>query len=266
MFPHGTFNRLVGPQLPDRRCWFHPTLPYVEQQALGARIEAFMADLARQNGTDTVAYRVTAYAQTNQPGARQPVNPFMCPSDPANPKVATAGPDTNQQGFHGNYVACAGSTFFVAGSVAPANPPSRDGTTLNGIFYAWSKTRIADVTDGTSNTLMFAELILSPDAQPDRHDARGRYYNNSGLGTVLFSTLYPPNTSVPDQHNFCQGIPRAPCSQTNTDIVVSARSYHSGGVNVVLADGSVRSISDGVNATVYNNLGSRAGGEVPGDY
>ncbi len=43
-------------------------------------------------------------------------------------------------------------------------------------------------------------------------------------------------------------------------------SSHPGRFNAVLADGSVRSISDAVRPDVYKFLGSRAGGEVPGDF
>jgi len=47
---------------------------------------------------------------------------------------------------------------------------------------------------------------------------------------------------------------------------LAARSYHDGCVNAALADGSVRSITNSVNAVVYQALGTRAGGETAGDY
>lgn len=43
---------------------------------------------------------------------------------------------------------------------------------------------------------------------------------------------------------------------------LTARSYHTGGVNGAMADGSVRFIRNGVNAQSYGFMGSRAGGEV----
>ena len=45
-------------------------------------------------------------------------------------------------------------------------------------------------------------------------------------------------------------------------MVVSARSYHPGGVNVSLADGSTRFVSENVDLTIYHALGTRDGGEV----
>ena len=103
---------------------------------------------------------------------------------------------------------------------------------------------------------------------PDRttHDIRGRYYNDAHNGSALFSTLYPPNTSAPDRSMWCNPIPQAPCQLGNTDRVQSQRSYHPGLVNSLLGDGSVRSITDGVNLSVYQSLGTRAGNEPAGDY
>jgi prepilin-type processing-associated H-X9-DG protein len=47
---------------------------------------------------------------------------------------------------------------------------------------------------------------------------------------------------------------------------VTSRSYHTGVVNVLLMDGSVRSITNGISLSTWRALGSRAGGEVVGDY
>ena len=47
-----------------------------------------------------------------------------------------------------------------------------------------------------------------------------------------------------------------------TYAALTAGSYHIGIVNVFIMDGSVRSMSDGINLTVWRSLGTRAGGEV----
>ena len=80
----------------------------------------------------------------------------------------------------------------------------------------------------------------------------------------MFSTLYPPNTSVGDRGTWCIDTPEvAPCQSLGTDnLVMSLRSYHPGGVNVTMADGSVHFVSDFVDAQVYQEYGTRAGGEV----
>jgi prepilin-type processing-associated H-X9-DG protein len=46
----------------------------------------------------------------------------------------------------------------------------------------------------------------------------------------------------------------------------AARSRHSGGVNLLLADGSVKFARDSVDPQVWRNAATRAGGEVPGDF
>jgi prepilin-type processing-associated H-X9-DG protein len=51
-----------------------------------------------------------------------------------------------------------------------------------------------------------------------------------------------------------------------TYAAVTSRSHHSGMVNVLLMDGSVRSIADGIDVTTWRALGTRRGGEVAGEY
>ncbi|MCA9267265.1 MAG: DUF1559 domain-containing protein, partial [Planctomycetales bacterium] len=88
--------------------------------------------------------------------------------------------------------------------------------------------------------------------------------HNPAHGGVLFSTRLPPNNMTPDQLNWCANHPveQAPCIWTETNMFVSVRSFHAGGVNMALADGSVRFISAGVDPITFAALGSRAGREV----
>jgi hypothetical protein len=263
-FPLGTMNFLGADNVVielDRRTWFQEILPYVEQQAIFDQYMTW-ADWA------ATAQRIWDNGMWNSaPNRWVPLALFQCPSDPANPKTRTFGATDDQyhnQGMHGNYVLCAGSEFFNPLRTSGGNSRRSDGSDLNGLFFYNSRIRIGDILDGTSNTLMGSEIILSADVTT--HDTRGRYWNNARQGSVLFSTLYPPNTPVPDHLQWCQSIPHAPCTSGNTDIVLSARSHHAGVVNALLADGAVRSIAESINATTYQNLGSRAGGEVPNDY
>lgn len=180
------------------------------------------------------------------------MNVYACPSDPNTRRVFTVASDP--QGFHSNYVACAGSTSLnTAGS--------NGGEKLNGIFYWKSKTKLVNITDGTSNTLMVSEINISQDIAG--HDVRGRMYNPARQGSILFSTLNTPNNrSTPDRLQYCQSIPMAPCTGTTTDINLTARSHHEGMVMAALADGTVRPIVDGINAAIYRAAGTRDGAEV----
>jgi prepilin-type N-terminal cleavage/methylation domain-containing protein len=268
-FPHGTYNLIDDLQTPDpyngkqnRRCWMHDMLPYMEQQALYGKFDSFMK-------TNFVAW--------DFPESGTPISMLMCPNDPTSPKVQTythssatakgfppaldgMGPS---QGFSGNYVACAGSTYYNLGIIKGGmTPPAKYSANLNGILFPLSKIRMKDVTDGSSHTLLVGEIILSPDGADD--DLRGRYYNSCG-GNVNFSTLYPPNSPVADRINWLSkdAVPEAPavpCTRCFAEEAqLAARSYHVGGANAVAADGSVHFIPSDIDPTVYRSFGSRNG-------
>lgn len=228
----------------DRNCWMHALLPYVEQTALYDR---FMDQ--QKKGISALNWDLRDTV----------VSVSICPSDPTQAKTKT-GSDRSNQGFSGNMVLCAGSTDF--GTRFSTNH-------MDGLFYSRSKVRIDDIRDGTSNTLMVSELILVPDdsyttCTGEGHDLRGRY-NNPPLSNVLFTTLNPPNTNVPDVGTWCAtNHPVSPCSCASgyNNERVHARSYHPGGVNGARADGGVGFYSSNADATVFRAIGTRAGGEI----
>jgi hypothetical protein len=118
---------------------------------------------------------------------------------------------------------------------------------------------------------MGSELIINPDGvgTPNQsravRDTRGRYYN-CYRASAMFSTQYPPNTSIPDNVENCVANPASPCEIASGSKVQYARSYHPGGVNVILGDGSSRFVSDNVSTEVFRALGSRAGAEKLGEF
>lgn len=252
-FPHGTYNYIDSTfftpapynNTQDRRCWLHDILPYIEQAPMYAKFEAHM-----KTGQSALAF----------PDQGTILPTMMCPSDPTSPKTQTfwGGIGTPTQGFSGNYVVCASSGYFNTGNAATS-------ARLDGVIYALSTTKMVDIYDGTANTAFVSELILSPDR--NGHDIRGRYFNPAHSG-VAFSTIYPPNTMIADQFNWCQAtaVPQAPCLWTGSNIFVLARSFHATGVNVAMADGSVRFVNNSIHAAIYKALGSRAGSEVPGNF
>ncbi len=264
-FPHMGIisNSEVG-----KHCWFQPLLPFVEQDAV---YDAWRAQI---DTPANPAYKGIWWT----PGRWEPVAATACPSDPVSPKIVTAGwsespggKPENSQGFSGNVVGCAGSSRFAYGTRADGVAVASDGSNLDGLFYARSATAIRDVTDGTQHTLMLSEVILVPDIMGVGQvsggggaiDHRGRYWNPH-QGNTLFSTYYPPNSSVPDFMTFClvNANPMAPCAKDMTRINQSARSYHPGGVNATMADASVHFLSNTIDQTLYNAMGSRNGGEV----
>jgi prepilin-type N-terminal cleavage/methylation domain-containing protein/prepilin-type processing-associated H-X9-DG protein len=229
----------------DRRTWFFYLLPLIEQGNLYRQMAASIA-------TPPTSY--TCYA----PGATVTVPTMVCPSDRLGVKNKTFGTPTFDY-FFGNYAACAGNSYFT---------PAGDGggQQLNGMFFALSKTRFADVSDGLSQTLAASELVVAPDVT--FYDTRGSIYDGISEGP-LFSTIYAPNNlSIGDNQVYCQSTPQAPCasSPTYTNAFQLARSYHPGGVNAVLGDGSVRFVSNNVDLNTWHALGSRNGAEVAADF
>jgi hypothetical protein len=106
----------------------------------------------------------------------------------------------------------------------------------------------------------------------ERHVVGG-YWNNWS-GEVLFTTLFPPNTKVNDRPYRCRTslpLQNLPCDLAGNgtpngnavdNLNLSARSYHTGGVNAALGDGSMRFVTNSINVLAWNAMGSRAGGGV----
>jgi hypothetical protein len=109
------------------------------------------------------------------------------------------------------------------------------------------------------------------------------YFNGllGNMGAALFTNFYPPNTSVADQlYGNYPGDPGV-CPQNQGDTTykpgcasassqasayASANSKHTAGVNVCLADGSIRFVNTSVSPTTWLALGTMSAGEVLGDY
>ena len=89
---------------------------------------------------------------------------------------------------------------------------------------------------------------------------------------MLETTVFQPNTKVPHANNgtlydLVDFVSASESSKAaDTYAAVTARSYHTGGVNAVFMDGSVHFISNNVAQTTWRALGTRASGDLVGDY
>jgi prepilin-type N-terminal cleavage/methylation domain-containing protein len=220
-----------------RDCWMQRVLPFMEQQP--------MQDAYETQNPQWIMDVAVAIKDKEVSG-------FLCPSDGQLPPVgANGGLRAGGYGFQGNYVLCSGNgvMFF--------------GTNNNGFIYPDSKRTMASITDGTSNTVIGGESIRRPgDAG---WGGAGAYWGGSRWGGFGFTTLEAPNTNLPDRHYQCTSttfVP-APCtSLTGTDDTRNyARSWHSGGVNVLLGDASTRFMPETVDILVWRAAGSISGGE-----
>jgi hypothetical protein len=161
----------------------------------------------------------------------------------------------------------------------------------DGAFSPNNPLRLALITDGLTNTIAMSEvkaftprihdatLPIEPPANPEAVAATtvgGEWSPVNGhtewvCGRAIhngFTTWFPPNTLVPyvrDGRRYSIDVTssREGRSQTlPTYAVITARSNHTGLVNALQMDASVRSISSQINMTVYRSLGTRSSGEA----
>jgi prepilin-type N-terminal cleavage/methylation domain-containing protein len=238
-FPPGFVSRTAtvnGDGLGPGWGWAAFLLPHVEQDNLFRRI----------NPT------VELLDPTHAGVCTTPLPLFRCPSDsPPNGDTFTVVSETGSLGqvAFANYVAC-GGTFEVTGF-----PDVNTGTFLRNSAF-----RVADVTDGTTNTLFVVE----------RCSRRSPMTTWVGAAT---GSINPPLSAALEE----EGPPTLVLMQTGPveegrtpnnplDHVEDASSNHTGGVMALLGDGSVRFLRNSITPATWTALGTRAGGEVLGEY
>ena len=133
-------------------------------------------------------------------------------------------------------------------------PPGGSGQGLdtgNGIFYRSDykiKLTLTGIKDGTSNTLMIGEDI------PSMNIHNAWCYSNGSTGTCSVPlNIGPPPLKAPSGINV---------KANNWPNVYSFRSYHTGGANFGMGDGTVQFVRDTIDIVTYRALASHSGGEV----
>ncbi len=240
MFPHaydaralfldpGLTPSLAGRSAIVTKSWATLILPFIEQQNLDS------------SGYDN-------YHQQHLPI-------YACPSDRRAMGYYTGNQGFGLQGLT-DYLAVTGTMTFNGSPNAPASRRK-----CNGVMYESSRTRIADITDGTSMTVLVGERPPSPDlfwgwwtwsafdASLGVQDTFA-VYTTAGDNSTVFCTNYFPESYRPGNNESC-----------DTHHFWSA---HPGGGNWLFADGSVRFLPYQAN-TILPALATRNGGEVVND-
>ncbi|OWK42335.1 DUF1559 domain-containing protein [Fimbriiglobus ruber] len=246
-------------------CLFVELLPQIEQSAVYAQWDA-VNPANNFGGAGTTAAAA--------------ISTFLCPTAdvPSNP-VTFGSQLFGACSYGGN----AGTISF---------PPAR--ATNDGVFtYATTtsrnQTRLLDITDGTSNTLLLGERVIgdgnldsyliapiqpapSPPLQPSSLfvmwaqvpgvNAGGGYLL---AGSVSINTGFPTAYIPPPPKTPPVPPPPVPWSSININVWNRLSTYgsrHTGGANFALADGSVRFLPDSTPIPTLAALSTRAGGEV----
>ncbi|MDR3635645.1 MAG: DUF1559 domain-containing protein [Isosphaeraceae bacterium] len=236
--------------------WAIFILPYAEQSALYNAWNS-LGDYTASNPSNL---RYSGSANTTVTTTR--IATYTCPSDtPSDPLAGI-------QSY--NYAANYGNTAISTNT----NTTTIAATTYNGFSFGGAPfidiyngaVRLGDIRDGQSNTLFFAEVIQGQD-QPGltTYDLRGFIHWWEG---AVFEGSLVPNSTQPDlmqSASYCiyPYLGNPPCAASATNAYVhAARSRHSGGVNVLMGDGSVRFTKNSINLYTWQALSTSKGGEV----
>lgn len=268
--------------------WTRPSDGGGSRPSLAAVLLAYVEQANKFNQFN-FAFDVNSSA-VNAAARQQDVPIYKCPSE--NSQAAFSGPLGRLNYF---------------GSIGSVSDSRLAGDSRAGIFYVDTAIlagqtpvghSFAAITDGTSNTAMFSEVMRSQTANssaidyttnvvsgniavaPGLYDGRSvsgcaggspaRRINYVGLqyyrGGINHNSFY--NHTLPINWNRKQTVASSQLytcgDSTFRRAHIAASSYHTGGVNVCLADGSVRFVRDSIDFALWQNAGTRAGGEVAG--
>jgi prepilin-type N-terminal cleavage/methylation domain-containing protein/prepilin-type processing-associated H-X9-DG protein len=238
--------------------WMALTMQYYEQDNLYKVAD----DYARNVDADTFGQ----HGHDPNPALGTVVKMWTCPADSRDDLATVVSDGTG-------WSARVAFTAYLGVSGLGFNPPNNIDT--SGLFFQGSKTRIAEVTDGLTNTLFVGERPPSTDL------LYGWWFSGAGVdiqhtqngtGDVVLGARElrywqyenshntdPGACTVPNKVGLQPGRPNDPCDQ------VHFWSLHSNGANFLLGDGSSRFVQYSFD-TILPQLCTRAGGETLPDW
>ena len=238
-FPPGSKQIVSG-------TWQLFLLPYVEQEPL------FNAWNMSANAAD---FYCNGKGQATVVGTL--VATFLCPD---NTKNTYADSVTGVELTRTSYVVNYGNANIQRSSADPNNlfvggAPFGDIYGVGTKVPASSTTTTAQFKDGLSNTMMVSE-----DVHGQMTDMRGVVWHGF---YAAFTAQLSPNSKAPDILSApCYNDPPCSSQPAGSSYYNAARSRHPGGVNVLMADGSVRFVKDTITLQAWRALATMYGGEV----
>jgi prepilin-type N-terminal cleavage/methylation domain-containing protein/prepilin-type processing-associated H-X9-DG protein len=251
----GTFPSSIRPAgvtpLP-RVSWTIPALPYIEQDNL------------RKNYDTTQTWGAAA----NLPLTAQKIKIFQCPSAPNSDRL-----DGDPQTSTWNIVSIT-DYAAVTGVALYANAPNAGQP---GIMQKNFTIKISGVTDGLSNTLLVVESAGRPQIYRNGKPfgtSPAQHVNGGGWSRPASDMEFAPVTA--DGSTYVSGTvavnatngfdyPTYNAAPFGTEGTSQAYSFHTGGVQALFGDGSVRFVRSSVSVATFSALSTRSGGEVFAD-
>jgi hypothetical protein len=247
--------------------WAVLVLPYMEQENIFRSVD--VNGYTASNGTSFA----WAALRSNR------IKSFLCPSDNGQevPYTGRAAPGAGTNWARGNYAANAGPGVWGTNGQTGLNGPGSPafGLAAGAVMGPNVGSGIAKIEDGSSNTILFAELRVGY----NQDDRRGSWALGQPGASILHGggvgDCFRPNDGRPGSGDFCDDI-RIDGYDYNAATSVGmgawngcdnwqaqARSRHTGGVNVALSDASVRFIRDSITTQQWYQILSRNDGLPP---
>ncbi len=264
IFPPGQASIVVG----NDKCfgWGTYILPNIDQgnlyEQLSREYTTFIDPAAKADPVPNQIRNATNYATRVKPLIATIIPVYICPSDnltPMNHPRSGAG--------RSNYFACMGTS----------NDGGPNPSTANGVFKRRRNTvKIALITDGTSNTIMVGEVRgWDPvnkfrDASSGQDFGSNQRYFPTWVGSVDLDDDWDASLRLggdgSDDLGGAPGPGPRPINSIHPDYLDQRGqcfgSLHGPGANFLIADGTVRFISENINLPVYNNLCKRDDGRA----
>ena len=270
---HGTYGSFpFGWNLtPDYNVqgWGVQLLPFLEQTALAAKWDSRVPAINEAAALGFPAAAVTANLEV----IRTPLNVFMCPSasEDVVHDYSLEEPPASWTAARGDYSATSGlyKNFSTLAYTGHTTPDERGGVLWQtGPDYHSSAPRMRDITDGTSMTFLIGERLggsnvyagrkidatLTTAAGPTQGGGWGGFLNGEHwiMGSLYDGTFGSDGGPCPIN-----------CSNGRS---VGYYSFHPGGAQFLMADGSVKFIPETIAAYTLAGLITRQGGEIVGEY